>query len=274
MDQQLPNIFIFNAIYPERAAQEQADKKKLNAFGLLAKLNPFNRPKDNTVLLSQSVLRYEPFWEIEATRTVDYLCTVTYPVPVENPHANTVELYSQKMTVQRNGNKARIDIPVKEHCSRILDAKILCDGLNRDVNEKVLSKYSKYPHQEIATLDNPEALTPLISLTTLKQQIISKLQGEAINADEIFKDNIDFKVSKIYYRPVYAFEFVWSTADTRGVIEVDGLTGETSENGQWFKNKLEKIMTREMLIETGVEIANSILPGTGLAVRAIDKLNS
>lgn len=57
-------VFVFDQVYTLSAATEQANKKKLNAFGMLAKLNPFkSRPRDDTVLLSKRVLRYEPFGE-------------------------------------------------------------------------------------------------------------------------------------------------------------------------------------------------------------------
>lgn len=42
-------IFVFDQVYPLSAAAEQARQKKLNAFGMFAKLNPFKRPKDETV---------------------------------------------------------------------------------------------------------------------------------------------------------------------------------------------------------------------------------
>ncbi|HOI67894.1 MAG TPA: hypothetical protein PLD03_14985, partial [Thiomonas arsenitoxydans] len=76
----------------------------------------------------------------------------------------------------------------------------------------------------------------------------------------------------LYWRPVFAFEFIWSTADKRGVIEVNGLTGEVSENGQWFKDKLSKVMTREMLLDAGCELAGAVVPGGGIAVKIIGKL--
>ena len=65
-------------------------KKKLGAFGSMARYNPLKRPKDDTVLLVRNELRYEPFWHITARRLLDYSCQVTYtvPVPVHNPTPN------------------------------------------------------------------------------------------------------------------------------------------------------------------------------------------
>jgi len=58
------------------------------------------------------------------------------------------------------------------------------------------------------------------------------------------------------------------------VIEVDGLTGEVIENGQWFKDKIGTIATREMLFEAGAEIAGALVPGGGFAVKVIGKMTA
>ena len=42
----------------------------------------------------------------------------------------------------------------------------------------------------------------------------------------------------LYNRPVFAFEFAWTTEDKIGVIEVDGPTGEVIEKGKWFKERM------------------------------------
>jgi len=73
-------------------------------------------------------------------------------------------------------------------------------------------------------------------------------------------------------RPVFAFEFRWSSADKVGVIEVDGLTGEVAENGRWFKDKMNKILTRETLVDLGAEVAGCFVPGGGVAVKLIGKM--
>ena len=74
-------IFVFDEVYPLRAAQEQAEKKKLSAFGMMAKFNPLNRPKEDIVQLSRQELRLEPFWHVVAMRSVE----LTYQVSVHNP---------------------------------------------------------------------------------------------------------------------------------------------------------------------------------------------
>jgi hypothetical protein len=100
------------------------------------------------------------------------------------------------------------------------------------------------------------------------------LSSEAINAHEIQQDFITIEKAYLYYRPVFAFEFTWTTEDRVGVIEVDGLTGEVVENGQWFKEKMDTILTREMLFEASAEVAGVVVPGGGLAVKIVERMTA
>lgn len=123
-------------------------------------------------------------------------------------------------------------------------------------------------------LELPEAVVPQLRLPTLLQQIHQKLAADVINAHEFQEDLITIEKVHLYYRPVFAFEFTWTTEDKSGVIEVDGLTGDVIENGQWFKEKLQAITTRDMLFEMGSELAGALVLGGAVAVKVIEKIVS
>ncbi|MCW2313516.1 hypothetical protein [Rhodoferax antarcticus] len=266
-------IFVFEEVYPLRAAQEQADKKKLSAFGMFAKFNPLNRPKEETVQLSRQELRWEPFWHIVAKRSVDYSCQLAYQVPVHNPYAQTLQIDDKVFEVARQKDKARIEFVALEHCHRKIQFDQLIDGMQRDIKSSVFAQYiSKYKYAEAAQVERPELLKPLVSMAAAKQMASANLTGQAVNAFEIQGDHIEFESTHMYMRPVFAFEFRWSSADKVGVIEVDGLTGEVVENGRWFKDKVNKILTREALVDLGAEVAGSLVPGGGVGVKLLGKM--
>jgi hypothetical protein len=266
-------VFVFDQVYPLSAATEQANQKKLNAFGLLAKLNPFKRPRDETVLLSKHVLRYEPFWHVVTTRAVDYSRELTYPVEIGNTYANKIVINGKEYSIAEQGNKRTISLQGIEYSHRKIKYEDYLDGLSRELKKGALANYiNKYKVQEHTVLELPEAIVPQLRLPMLLQQIRQTLAAEVINAHEFQEDLVTVEKMHLYYRPVFAFEFAWTTEDKVGVIEVDGLTGEVIENGQWFKEKLQAITTREMLFEMGSELASAFVPGGGTAVKAIEKL--
>ena len=266
-------IFAFEEVYPLRAAQEQAEKKKLSAFGMLAKFNPLNRPKDETVQLSRQELRWEPFWHIVATRSVDYTCQLTYQVPVHNPYAQSLQIEDKTFEVARQKDKARIEFVALESCHRKIQFNQLIDGMKRDIKSTAFEAYiNKYKYTETEQVERHDLLKPLVSMAAAKQMASANLTGQAVNAFEIQGDSIEFERTYMYMRPVFAFEFRWTSADKVGVIEVDGLTGEVIENGRWFKDKVNQIITREMLVDLGAEVAGSLIPGGGVAVKLIGKM--
>lgn len=266
-------IFVFEEVYPFRAAQEQAEKKKLSAFGMFAKFNPLNRPKDDTVQLAQQELRWEPFWHVVAKRSVDYSCQLKYQVPVHNPYAQSLQLDDKVFEVTRQKDKARIEFMALEHCHRKIQFDRLMDGMQRDIKPAAFELYiNKYKFNETEQVEGRELVTPLVSLVAATQMAGASLMGEAVNASEILNDSIEFERTYMYLRPVFAFEFRWSTADKMGVIEVDGLTGEVVENGRWFKDKIQKMVTRDMLVDLGAEVAGTLIPGGGVAVKLIGRM--
>lgn len=268
-------IFVFDDVYPLSAATEQASKKKLNAFGLSAKLNPFKRPKDETVLLTKHVQRYEPFWHVTSNRAVDFSREINYPVEVGNAYATKVVINGNEFPITEKSGKKTINISALEYCHRKIDYQDHVDGLGREIKKGMLENFiRKYKVVEHESIQLKEAIPLKVSVVSLLQKINKTLSSEAINADEIQQDFIAIEKAHLYYRPVFAFEFAWTTEDKIGVIEVDGLTGEVIENGQWFKEKMETILTRDMLFEASAEIAGVIVPGGGFAVKMVERITS
>lgn len=158
-------IFVFDEVYPFRAAQEQAEKKKLSAFGLLAKINPMRRPTAETVQLTKQELRYEPFWHITATRSIDYRSQATYQVPVHNAYAQQLQIEGLRFDVARQKDKARIEFTATEQCHRKIGFDEYMDGMKREVAAASLPGYiKKYKFTEHEEYENPALLKPSLPL--------------------------------------------------------------------------------------------------------------
>lgn len=266
-------LFVFDEVYSFRAAEEQAEKKKLNAFGMMAKLNPLKRPKEDTVNLARKESRYEPFWLVEAVRSVDYSSQITYPVTMNNPYVQWVNINGVDYEVAHNRDKSKIDVTAQENCYRKINFNEYLDGLNRDVRrEHFEGLMQKYHFSEMESFENDTIIEPLFPQQAAIQKACSVLNGESINAHKISEDVITFEKIHLFFVPVFAFEFVWTAGDKSGVIEVNGLTGEITENGQWYKDKLGDFVTRDMLIDLSADIASELVPGAGIAVKVAGRI--
>ena len=145
--------------------------------------------------------------------------------------------------------------------------------MQRDIRPAVLKTYiEKYKFTEKERVERPEELLkPLVSLASAQQIAHASLTSEAVNAYDIRADITHFERTHLYLRPVFAFEFRWGSADRVGVIEVDGLTGEVVENGRWFKDKLSEVLTRDMLMDIGAEVAGNLVPGGSAAIKLLGR---
>ena len=134
-------IFVFDDVYPLSAATEQATKKKLNAFGLASRLNPFKRPKDETVLLTKHVQRYEPFWHVTTNRAVDFSREINYPVDIGNVYATKVMINGNEFSIVEKSGKRSINISAVEYCHRKIDYQDNIDGLGRESKKGALDNF-------------------------------------------------------------------------------------------------------------------------------------
>ena len=179
-DSSVYRILDFEEVYPGRAAEEQAEKSKLAAFGTLARLNPLNRPKADTVRLSKWELRYEPFWHLVARREVDYLHEAVYPVQITNPHARNVEIAGSAFEIlPGSGGKPRIDVQLQEFCHRKIDVIIHQDGLKRGIKPAKLQSYiERYKAAERGQLDVEGTIPPQLPFNAAVQIVKAKLAAE------------------------------------------------------------------------------------------------
>ena len=276
-------VYIFEPVYDISAAIEQANKKKLDAFGMMAKFNILNKPKDEAVHAARSELRYEPFWFIDSNRIVDYKLLLERKLEVDDEYANSILIDGKTYEIFEDSKKSFVSndkrystLNVQYNCNREIKYKTYIDGLGRNIkseNYEKLFKNSNYKFKEVEDLTNIDnIINPTFSFSSAIEEMKNSLLREKIISHEILTDDAIVDKIYLYFRPVYAFEFIWSNENKVGIIEIDGLNGEISEKGVWLKDRVSKVMTRDMFFDIGGEIANGMVPGSGVVVKMIDRM--
>ena len=276
-------VYIFEPVYDISAATEQANKKKLDAFGMMAKFNILNKPKDEAVHAARSELRYEPFWFIDSNRIVDYKLLLERKLEVDDEYANSILIDGKTYEIFEDSKKSFVSndkrystLNVQYNCNREIKYKTYIDGLGRNIkseNYEKLFKNSNYKFKEVEDLTNIDnIINPTFSFSSAIEEMKNSLLREKIISHEILTDDAIVDKIYLYFRPVYAFEFIWSNENKVGIIEIDGLNGEVSEKGVWLKERVSKVMTRDMFFDIGGEIANGMVPGSGVVVKMIDRM--
>ena len=276
-------VYIFEPVYDISAATEQANKKKLDAFGMMAKFNILNKPKDEAVHAARSELRYEPFWFIDSNRRVDYKLLLERKLEVDDEYANSILIDGKTYEIFEDSKKSFVSndkrystLNVQYNCNREIKYKTYIDGLGRNIkseNYEKLFKNSNYKFKEVEDLTNIDnIINPTFSFSSAIEEMKNSLLREKIISHEILTDDAIVDKIYLYFRPVYAFEFIWSNENKVGIIEIDGLNGEISEKGVWLKDRVSKVMTRDMFFDIGGEIANGMVPSGGVVVKMIDKM--
>jgi hypothetical protein len=260
-------ICVFRDVYNDTAARSQAEEKKTAAFGTLAALKIWDRPKDQDISLTAAEKRYEPFWYVKATRHAVYNRKAVYQIMKADPNAVSVTLLGQDCQFTQG---RFIELQGVEHCNSLTTIAEYFEGLNLKGSDlKLVDVVDQYPFDEIESSDAPEFVMPELTAATVIQQVKHRLM-QPIEAEEMLQDDIEVSAMTLFFRPVYAFDFLWR--DKHGIVEIDGLTGKVSREGNMLHGMVRKLGARETLFDIGSEIAGVIIPGGNVVVKAIGRL--
>jgi hypothetical protein len=87
-----------------------------------------------------------------------------------------------------------------------------------------------------------------------------------VQADSLTEESMTVQHVDLYYRPWWAFEFLWKPKGKNAVVELDAVTG-LLRPGQALVDRVSKMMNREALFDIGAESVGLLVPGGGLAVK-------
>ena len=261
-------ILLFSDEISPNDAQKIAWDKKITAFDTVSKVTSFLSPaKDEDFQLLYQEHRYQPFWHVVAKSKYVYDRTTDYQVPVTGSEVKSVTV-QQKDFETTNGH---IHLHVMEHCTQEEKEEVIVDGVSGK-NTPELSQYLSLSPKEIkgklekfvppkSILVPPQARVSAIMRQTLSKMIMG------IQADKILEENVEVTCIDLYYHPVYAFQYRWTTKNKEAIIEVDGLTGEIKSGARVFSEYLGRVLDQDFLFDLGADAAGIFIPGGSIAVK-------
>lgn len=248
-------------------AREKAWDKKTSIFssGLAGLLS---RPKSEEVQISYIEYRCEPFWHIVCDVNYEYDRTQSYAVSVTSPEVQHVTIDGKQYNILDNSRNFKIT--GVEHCVERGSIEEIFDA----VRDQKRADWKRYLSNEREVVADPAefapegciVVPPEIRASAVVRKVLSSLL-RPIQADKIQEERVDVKTVNLYFRPVYAFEYIWNTRGKTAVAEFDGLTGEMSTGGITLREQVEKVMTRDLLFDVSAEALNLLVPGGSIAVK-------
>jgi hypothetical protein len=279
MDIQLGSerIFALDVRVGEDDARLRAMDRRTGAFG--SGIGSFlQRPKPDDVALAGSQLRLEPIWHVVCRARYVYERSRDYGVVASSPEVREVTILGTTYPVAETGAAARtFTVPALEHCRDESVYESHTDGVTGAAvaGAEMLLAGSKQEVTDPATLvaDGTVVVAPEQRASFVVRKALSEML-KPIQADRMLEESLTLENTDLYYRPIWAFEFDWAAKGKRGVVEIDGITGESRSGGSLVPS-LTKIVSRDALFDIGADTVGMLVPGGGIAVKvaraALDK---
>jgi hypothetical protein len=230
-----------------------------------------SRPKLEEIQLLSTENRLEPFWLITISTRTKYDRNRGYTLAVGGPEVQSVTLLEHDVPVETKAKAGpSVTLSGVEHC---LERRVtrLFDGISGEKTD--YSKYLTFASLEITNLESfvPDGVfvvPPQARATAVVRQVMTEavqpVQAQVIHEEKVDVENID-----LYFRPVYAFEYAWTSKNKKAVVEYDALTGETHTGGKKLGDQIKGMLTRDLLFDVTADAVGMIVPGGSIAVKLV-----
>jgi len=275
-----PRIYGLEPRLPFEELRRRAEEKKTaslgSGFGGL-----LSRPKPEDVVLIATQRRVEPFWHVACTAHYVYDRTRMYTVPSSAGDVRSVTILGSDFKVQASGKApAAFAVEALEHCTEDIRDELYVDGLTGQQMGSgpalVTGVRTEIADPQVLAADETLVVPPEQRASAIVRQLLAKLL-RPLQADTVFEEALAVEALELFYRPVWAFEYQLPAKDKRGVVEVDGLTGEARTAVSFRMSSVTRVMTRDAMFDIGADTVSLLIPGGGIAVKlvkvAIDHAN-
>jgi RNase P/RNase MRP subunit POP5 len=155
-----------------------------------------------------------------------------------------------------------------EHCLFEERQAVFMDAVTGEVQD--LRRYLAFDRVAAPEGQTFAADVALVPPEVRASAVVRHVLGDVMhppNADEMHEEDVAVDHLDLYYRPVYALEYVWEAKGKRITVEVDGLTGEFKPTGKAFGDQLKNVLKRDVLFAIGGDALNFVVPGGSIAVK-------
>jgi len=261
------DIAVFEDVYSKEQCSRIADAFKSKAFGIISGIKRMFKKSD--IVLNHVEKRYEPFWHVSGKSIFEYKRKTTHEIYTK-PEVKEIKVNNDKYSV----NDGKCSITVEERCYEEYKKELIIDAASGDERNNfakyLLLKSRKISQTEELMNENTVVIPAKIKVSALVRMIIKDLI-KPIEADKIIKENLELESVRLYFRPLWAFEFMDKVNNKIVVINVDALTGEVRK-GNIYKKSLKEIFSEKELFEIGTEFIGDFIPGTRSVKMIIDKI--
>lgn len=263
-------------LFPDQLTSEEAKQKswekKTAAFDAISKVTSFlSRPKDDDFELIYQEHRYQPFWHVIAKARYVYERSADYQVATNGQEVKEITLQKTKYEAT-NGH---FHLSVLEHCQQDEQEEVFVSGVSGRTQPELRRYLSLSPKVVKGKLEknvSPGSILvpPQARVSAIMRDSLAKMI-KGIQADKILEEEVKVECVDLYYRPVYAFQYRWKSKGKEGIIEIDGLTGETKSGNRTFKEYFGKVIDENFLFDLGADAAGMLIPGGSIAVKVAKK---
>lgn len=263
-------LFVLEERLTLEEVQQRAMDKRMQAFGGgLGSL--LQRPKPEEVTLVTKQRRLEPFWHVAGRAVYVYERNRDYTVPASAPDVEGLTINGTKYDGQPGaapGQRA-FRVPAREHCRAEFASESYTDGLTgapvADGATMIAGPRSEIADPTTLGSDGTIAMPPEHRASYVVRQLMTAIM-KPVQADQMLEEVITLDATDLYYRPIWAFEFVWQGKGKQGIVEIDSLTGQTKQ-GKALVTSIKGMLSRDLLFDVGADTVGLFVPGGSIAVK-------
>ena len=248
---------------PEEVRQRAMDRRTATFSGGLGGLLQRARPEDIELTASQH--RLEPFWHVACEARYVYDRSRTYTVPASGSEVKGLTIYDR----EHDAPAGTFSLPAVEHCREEFNGELFVDAVTGATATDGATIIGN-PRREItdlATLGDGETIVvpPEQRASFVVRQLLGTMM-KPVQADRMDEESLTVRAVDLYYRPWWAFEFLWRPKNKTAIVELDAVTGQTRP-GQKLFVRVSQMVNRDTLFDIGADTVGLIVPGGSLAVK-------